>query len=74
MPASVGQADEAVLDGMFSTLGFNKHQSLFADVRQSMVLFSMDIAIFAEEGARIRRVALWQCQAEPGFCASREDG
>jgi len=35
---------------MFSILGFNKHQILVADVRQSMFLFQMGVAISAEEG------------------------
>jgi hypothetical protein len=35
---------------MFPILGFNKHQILVADVRQSMFLFQMGVAISAEEG------------------------
>jgi hypothetical protein len=35
---------------MFWIPSFKKHQFLIADVRQSMFLFSMDLAMLAEEG------------------------
>ena len=47
---------------MFWILSFKEHQFLIADVRQSMFLFSMDLAMLAEE------------KLVPGHTARLDDG
>ena len=47
---------------MFWILSFKEHQFLIADVRQSMFLFSMDLAMLAEE------------ELVPGHTARLDDG
>ncbi|WP_093021597.1 hypothetical protein [Variovorax sp. OV700] len=50
-------AEEVISGRMFWMPGFKKHQCLIADVRQSMFLFSMDLAMLAEEELVLGHIA-----------------